>query len=214
MCLGLHGGHLDGFSFIHIGCWVYYSCSLHIDWPLSQSSCMTRTLEEGGIMQMREMTSGPSSKAIYCLPCEEEILFAARDEKAISFRWSPLITHPVCVYGCRRVLETGLHLEDQCFSIERWRQSNNNTSLPIAISLFYIHSVPRSQSLCGNPERIAYTQTLICLIYIDVSPVVWAICCCWTQQKTALPFFIPRIMQLSEPMLLNSFDSFPMVGCI
>jgi hypothetical protein len=42
-----------------------------------------------------------------------EILFAARDEKAISFRWSPLITHPVCVCVwllplllC--VLETGL----------------------------------------------------------------------------------------------------------
>ena len=59
-----------------------------------------------------------------------EILFAARDEKAISFRWSPLITHPVYQGLPPLAVETGsLYLEDQCFSIATiWRQSNNNTS--------------------------------------------------------------------------------------
>jgi hypothetical protein len=105
-----------------------------------------------------------------------EILFAARDEKTISFRWSPLITHPV-YHGCRAAscIETGsLYLEDQCFSIATiWRQSNNNTSLWLSVfsPLFSLHplAAAATKSLWKS-YSIIHTQTLICLIYLLFRP--------------------------------------------
>jgi hypothetical protein len=80
----------------------------HIDWPLSSSRVelhdglwQKRKEEElCRCVRWRQSQRSPVRDDIYIVfhaVKSGEILFAARDEKAVSFRWSPLITHPVCV---------------------------------------------------------------------------------------------------------------------